>query len=76
VDWQERNNYRERTLTPTHDRLTNDEVSEMHMAVAQTLKSIAEYDGSYKQPIVLIGRDIELDEVEAVYLPPQKRKRR
>lgn len=76
VDWQEWDDYRERTFTPTHDRLTDAEYSEMLVAVARTLKPIAEYDGSYRQPIVLIGRDVELDEVEAVYLPPQERRRR
>lgn len=74
VDWQEWDDYRERTFTPTHDRLTDAERSEMHVVVARTLKPITEYDGSYKQPIVLIGRDLELDEVEAIYLPPQERR--
>lgn len=75
VDWQEWDNYRERTFTPTHDRLTDAEYNEMHLAVARTITPITEYQGDYKKPVVLIGRDLELDEVEAVYLPPDTRRR-
>lgn len=76
IDWQEWDNYRERIFTPTHDRLTDAEYAEMHQVVARTIVPIAKYQGDYKKPIVLIGRDVELDEVEAVYLPPEERRRR
>lgn len=74
VDWQEWDNYRERTFTPTHDRLTDAEYAEMHQVVAQTIVPISGYKGDYKKPIVLISRHVELDEVEAVYLPPKERR--
>lgn len=76
IDWQEWDNYRERTFTPTHVRLTDAEYAEMHQVMARTIVPIAKYKGNYKKPIVLIGRDVELDEVEAVYLPPEERRRR
>lgn len=69
VDWQECDDFRERTFTPAHDTLTNAEVAEMQLTVARTLVPITEYQGNYRKPIVLIGRDVELDEIEPVYLP-------
>lgn len=75
IDWQEWDDFRERTFTPIHNRLTNQEYVEMHQVVARTIVPITEYDGNYRKPIVLIGRNVELDEVEAVYLPPQERRR-
>ncbi len=45
-----------------------------YQAVAKTIVPIAQYQGNFRQPIVLIGRDIELDEVEAVYLPQKTRR--
>lgn len=71
VDWQEWEDYGERTFTSTHDRLTDSEYAEMHQEVAKTIVPITQYEGNYRKPIVLIGRDIELDEVEAVYLPQE-----
>jgi hypothetical protein len=76
VDWQKLDDCEKRTYPPTHDRITSAELAEIHTEVAETIVSITEYKGDYKQPIVLIGRDVELDEVEAVYLPPQEKRRR
>lgn len=76
IDWQKWDDYRDRTFTPTHNRLTDAEYAEMHRVVARTIVPITEYRGNYRKPIVLIGRDVELDEVEAVYLPPEERRRR
>lgn len=76
IDWQEWDDYRERTFTPTHDRSTDQEYVEMHRVVARTIVPITKYDGNYRKPIVLISRDVELDEIEAVYLPPQERRYR
>lgn len=69
IDWQKWVDYRARTFTPTHDRLTDAEYAEMHTEVAETIVPITEYKGDYKKPIILIGRDVELDEIEAVFLP-------
>lgn len=73
VDWQARNEVREqfrlKALDEGRDRFTDDEVGDIEIAVAKTLVSITEYKGEYKKPIVLIGRDLEIDEIEAAYLP-------
>lgn len=73
VDWQAWDDYREKTFTDDHDRLTDDEYIELQQVFAETIVPIGEYQGDFKQPIILIGRDLELDEIEAVYLPPKPR---
>lgn len=57
------------------DWQAREEVGQIEVAAAKTLVPITEYQGDYKQPIVLISRDLELDEVEAVYLPPERSRR-
>lgn len=78
VDWQARVDLRAQLSAKAEaegrDKFTNEEVGEIEVAAAKTLVPITEYNGGYKSPIVLIGRDLELDEVEAVYLPPQDRR--
>jgi len=72
VDWQEWDNYRDRTFTEEHTRLTNQEFVEMYQAVGKTMVPITAYNGGYKKPVVLIGRDLELDEIERLHFPPEE----
>lgn len=48
---------------------TREEMQDFVSARARTLVPIAEYNGSYQQPMVLINRELELDEVELVSGP-------
>lgn len=48
---------------------TKDEVRDFNSARGRTIVPITEYDGSYEQPIVLINREIDLEEVELVSGP-------
>lgn len=45
---------------------TNAQVGEMYRARARTLVKWTDYDGSYERPLVIIGREVDLDEVEVV----------
>lgn len=54
---------------PDREYLTDREVSAFTCARGRTIVPITEYDGSYKQPIVLINREVDLDEVELVSGP-------
>jgi len=47
-------------------RFTDDEVNEQKRARAKTFVPWLEYDGSFEKPVVLIGREIGLDEVQIV----------
>lgn len=73
VEWQEWDDYRNHAFRPGHDRLTNEEYHEMYRVVARTMVPITEYDGSYKNPVVLIGRILELDEIEALFFPLEEK---
>jgi hypothetical protein len=55
--------------TSNRDRFTNQEVAEMFLARGRTIVPITEYDGSFAQPIVLIGREVGFDEIEIVSGP-------
>lgn len=44
--------------------LTNEEIDYAHAARGSTIVPITEYTGGYKEPIVLINRELEFDEVE------------
>ena len=46
--------------------LDNKQANEMHKVLARTLVPIAEYKGNYQKPVVLISRDLGLDEVNLV----------
>ncbi len=48
------------------DRLTDEELAEAYLARARTIIPITEYAGGYKQPVVLINRELGFDEVELV----------
>lgn len=51
------------------DRLTDEEVAEAYRARARTIVPITEYAGGYEQPVILIKRELSLDEVELVSGP-------
>lgn len=59
------------------DRFTQDQVSKQHLARARTLVHVSEYDFTkpYEQPLVLIERDLDLDEVEILTGPWRHKKR-
>lgn len=73
VDWQKWDDYREKTFTKDHDRLTKDEVVEMYWEVGRTMVPITEYEGGYNKPVVLIGKALEMDEIDTVYFPPEEK---
>ncbi len=72
IDWQEWDDYRKRTFKPGHDTLTDEEVAEMYRAVGKTFIPITKYKGGYKHPVVLIGRNLELDEIGEIIFPPEE----
>jgi hypothetical protein len=51
------------------DRLTDAELAEADRARARSIVPITEYTGGYKQPVILINRELALDEVELVSGP-------
>jgi hypothetical protein len=75
VDWQAWDDFREKAFKPGHDRLTDGEVTDMYRAIGQTFIPITEYKGDYKKPVVLIGRDLEVNEIGGTYIPPEERRR-
>jgi len=54
---------------PEKKRLNNEEYCEYLRTAGRTIISITEYRGDYKQPVVLINRELSLDEVEMVSGP-------
>jgi len=48
------------------DRLTDAEMNEMYVARGHMFVPITEYDGSFTNPVVLVGRELGFDEVELV----------
>jgi hypothetical protein len=74
VDWNEWDDFRELTFTPSHDRLAEKEVGEMYHAVGRTMVPITEYNGSYKNPVVLISRNLEVNEIGNVFFPPDEKR--
>lgn len=51
------------------DRLTDAELAEADRARARTIVPITEYAGGYEQPVILINRELDFDEVELVSGP-------
>lgn len=74
VDWQAWDDFRNAAFKPGHDRLTDYEVGEMYRAVGATFKPITEYQGDYKKPVVLIGRNLEINEIGKTFIPPEERR--
>ena len=50
-------------------RLTDAEIAEAERARARTIVPISEYAGGYMHPVVLVGRELDFDEVELVSGP-------
>ncbi len=51
------------TIAP-RDRLTDEELDSAYAARGATIVPITEYKGGYKEPIVLINRELDFDEIE------------
>jgi hypothetical protein len=67
VNYQVWDDYRKQVFSdPSKGRMNNEEYSEMHARLGRTLIPISRYKGGYKQPVVLIGRDLEFNEVEVI----------
>ena len=58
------------TIAP-RDRLTDEELGNAFAARVATIVPITEYKGSYKEPIVLINRELEFEEIEQI-IPIEK----
>lgn len=54
------------------DRLTNEELSDCEAARAATIIPITEYKGNYRQPFVLIARELDFDEIESIRPLPKR----
>lgn len=50
-------------MSPTVRSFTDEQIGEMHRAVARTLVPLSRYQGGYARPIVLVARELDLDEV-------------
>lgn len=74
VDWAEWDKYRDATFSDTHNRLSDEELKENHAVVARTMTPVIEYDDSFEDPIIIIGRDLELDEIELMFPAPDTRR--
>lgn len=65
VDYKVWDDFREEVFEDS-DVLSQNQYEELLLRLSKTLKPINEYKGEYKKPIVLIGRDVELDETRIV----------
>ena len=48
------------------DLFTYEEVDSIYAALGTTIVPITEYQGNYKEPMVLIGRELEFEEIESI----------
>lgn len=46
--------------------MTDEQYAESLRMIGRTIAPIQEYEGRYEQPIVLINRELDFDEVEVV----------
>lgn len=53
------------------DRFTDNELNEMYLARGHAFVPVSDYDGSFEQPVLLIGREIGFDEIEIVSIPKE-----
>lgn len=53
-------------ISPERDTLNNEELSIAYASLAKTIIPVNEYQGGYKQPIVLINRELDFEEIESV----------
>lgn len=51
------------------ERFTDKEINEMYVARGHAFVPITDYDGSFEQPVLLIGRELGFDEIEIVSTP-------
>lgn len=50
------------------DRLTDEELGNAFASRGATIVPITEYKGNYKEPIVLINRELEFEEIEQIII--------
>ena len=55
------------------ERFTHDEMRDFTCARAHTLVPIHEYGGGYEDPVILIHRELDFDEVEILFEFPGER---
>lgn len=55
------------------DRLTDAEVADFNQARARSIIPISKYGGGFKNPVILVNRELDLDEVEVVSGPHKKK---
>lgn len=72
VDWQAWDDYRENAFKGGKEQLSNTEVGDMYRSVGSTFIPITQYQGNYKQPIILISRNLEITEIGKTYIFPDK----
>lgn len=53
----------EKRREPVPTRFTDEQVADMKRARGRTIVTVTEYRGDYEQPIVLVGRELGLDEI-------------
>lgn len=58
---------------PARERFTSEEVIDFMSARGRTISPISEYQGGFEQPVVLINRELSLEEVEVVSGPHESR---
>lgn len=49
---------------PTADRVSNEAYKELQIARAKTMIHINDYKGDYKKPLVIVGRIVEVEEIQ------------
>ena len=68
ADFSGQEEYRKRIFNknPKQDRLSEKQYSELERIPARTIIPISEYKGGFKEPVVLIARELFFDEVGPV----------
>lgn len=54
---------------PNQERMTNAQYAEYLRVGGRTIVPVTEYEGGYSQPIVLVNRELDFDEVELIIKP-------
>lgn len=67
IDWFAWEDFRAKAFTDGKDRLNDKEVDDMYRSVGATLVPITEYNGTYKNPIVMIARKLEVAEIGKMF---------
>jgi len=63
----------EKALKEGRERMTDSEINRWTMATARTLVPYAEYEGGYEEPVYVIGRQTDFDEVRLMKGPVEVR---